>query len=284
MILLTGATGTSGVEIVRALLGLGEATRVLARDPEKAARLVGDDVEITRGDFNDPASIDAALEGIDVALLLTPPTPDTVVVQQGFVDAAKRAGVERVVKFSAVGAAPGAAHRFGDWHGRVEKYIEGSGLAWTHLRPNFFMQNLLGMAGMIQGGTIYMPTSQGKAPFVDVRDIAAVAAHVLAEGGHEGKIYDITGPEALAYDDVAATFSRVLGRPVNYVDVPAAAAKQGMMQAGMPDWLADAINELSEQMKLGNLATVTDAVERVGKKRPVTLEQFVRENAAAFGG
>src|SRR5690348_8733016 len=103
MILVTGATGTSGVEIVRALLALGERPRVLARDPVKAATLLGDDVEITRGDFADDGSIEAALEGIDAAMLVSAPTPDTVEVQQRFVDAAKRAGVERIVKFSAVG-------------------------------------------------------------------------------------------------------------------------------------------------------------------------------------
>jgi uncharacterized protein YbjT (DUF2867 family) len=105
---------------------------------------------------------------------------------------------------------------------------------------------------------------------------------VLAEDGHEGKVYDITGPAALGYADVAATFARVLGRPVAYVDVPPAAAKQGMVAGGMPEWVADALNELSEQMKLGRFAEVTDVVRRVGKKEPVTLEQFVRENAAAF--
>ena len=118
---------------------------------------------------------------------------------------------------------------------------------------------------------------------VNFRDIAAVAAHVLAEEGrHDGKAYEVTGPQALGYADVAATFSRVLDRPVAYVDVPAVAAKQSMTQAGMPEWQADAINELSEEMKQGHFATVTDVVERVGKKTPVTLEQFVRENAGAF--
>src|SRR3954468_23846487 len=248
MILVTGATGTSGQEIVRALLALGHRPRVLARDPLKAAGLLGDDVEISRGDFADQASVEAALEGVDAALLLTAPTPDTVAVQEAFVDAAKRAGVGRVVKYSAAGAAPGAPHRFGDWHGQAEKYLEASGLGWTHLRPSFFMQNLLGMAGMVKAGTIYMPIGDGKAPFVDVRDIAAVTAHVLAEDGHEGRAYDVTGPAALGYADVAATFARVLGRPVSYVDVPPAAAKQGMVAGGMPEWVADALNELSEQM------------------------------------
>ncbi|HEX8916243.1 MAG TPA: SDR family oxidoreductase [Humisphaera sp.] len=283
MILVTGATGTSGVAIVRALLDLGNVPRVLARDPERAAKLLGDDVEIARGDFADAGSLAAACDGIDSALLLSPPEPSTVADQTRFVDAAKSAGVKHVVKFSAVGAHPGAPHRFGAWHGEAERYLERSGLAWTHLRPNFFMQNLLGFAGMVKGGTLYVPAGDGRAPFVDVRDIAAVAAHCLSEEGHEGKVYDVTGPEALSYADVAATFAKVLGKPVSYVDVPTEAATQSMVQAGMEPWRAEAINELNTAMKQWRFAGVTDVVKRVGHKDPTTLERFVRENVAAFG-
>lgn len=283
MILVTGATGTSGVEIVKALLELGNVPRVLARDPGKAARLLGDEVEIARGDFADPGSLEAACDGVDAALLLSAPTTDMLADQVRFVDAAKRAGVGRVVKFSAVGAHPGAAHRFGDWHGQVEVRLERSGLGWTHLRPNFFHQNLLGQAAMMKGGALYVPAGDGRAPFVDVRDIAAVAAHVLSEDGHDGRVYDVTGPAAVSYADVAAAFSAALGRAVTYVDVPADAARQSMTGAGLPGWLADALNELNAAMKQWRFAGVTDVVRRVGRKEPVSVEQFVREHAAAFG-
>ena len=283
MILVTGATGATGVEIVRALLDLGNVPRALARDPEKAARLLGDEVEIARGDFADADSLAAACDGVEAALLLTAPTPDTVADQARFVDAAKRAGVRRVVKLSAAGSYPGAPSRFGDWHGRAERHLEASGLAWTHLRPTFFLQNLLGQAGMVKGGTLYMPAGDGRAPFVDVRDIAAVAAHALAEDGHEGRVYDVTGPEAVSYADIAATFTRVLGREVRYVDVPPEAARKGMVDAGLPAWMADAVNELNASMKQWRLTGVTDVVRRIGRKEPVTVEQFVREHAAAFG-
>jgi uncharacterized protein YbjT (DUF2867 family) len=240
-------------------------------------------VEIARGDFADADSLAAACDGVEVALLLTAPTPDTVADQTRFVDAAKRAGVRRVVKLSAVGAYPGAPQRFGDWHGQAERHVEASGLAWTHLRPNFFLQNLLGQAAAVRAGTIHMPAGDGPAAFVDVRDIAAVAAHVLSEDGHESKVYDVTGPAAVAYADIAAAFSAVLGREVRYVDVPPAAARQGMVAAGLPEWMADAVNELNLAMKQWRLAGVTDVVRRVGQKEPVTVEQFVREHAAAFG-
>jgi len=282
MILVTGGTGQSGIPIVHALLDRGQDVRVLARDPEKAAKLLGDDVEITRGDLNDPSSLEAAMEDVERALLNSGPAPDVVKVQNTFVDVAKRAGVKHVVKFSVSGARPGAPYRFGDLHGQVEKHLEQSGLAWTHLRPTFFMQNFLGLADMIKGGAIYQPTGTGRAPFVDIRDIAAVAAATLIEAGHEGKAYEITGPEAFSHADIAALFSKLLGKPVKFVDVPASAAKDGMLKAGLPEWAADAINELSEQMKQGHFATVTDVVRTVGKKTPITLDQFIRENKAAF--
>ena len=283
MILVTGATGTTGVEIVRALLGLGNIPRALARDPDKAARLLGDEVEIARGDFADADSLAAACEGVEAALLLTAPTPDTVADQTRFIDAARQAGVRRVVKLSAVGAYPGSPQRFGDWHGRAEQHLEASGLGWTHLRPSFFLQNLLGQAGMVKGGALYVPAGDGRAPFVDVRDIAAVAAHALSEEGHENRAYDVTGPEAVSYADIAATFSKVLGREVKYVDVPPEAARRSMVDAGLPEWTADAVNELNAALRQWRLTGVTDVVRRVGQKEPVTVEQFVREHAAAFG-
>jgi uncharacterized protein YbjT (DUF2867 family) len=282
MILITGGTGTSGVPIARALLDRGQRVRVLARDPQKAAKLLGDDAELARGDFNDEQSLDAAMDGVERALLNSSPTPDLVESQNRFIDAAKRAGVRHIVKLSAVGARPGAPFRFGDWHGQVEKYLERSGIGWTHLRPSFFMQNFLTMAGMIKGGTIYAPAGDGKAPFVDVRNIAAVAAAALCDSGHEGKAYLVTGPAALSYGDVAAILAKVLGRAVKFVDVPRAVAVQNLVQAGMEQWQAEAINELNDQMKQGKFAEVSEVVRRVGKTEPVTLEAWVRENRAAF--
>jgi uncharacterized protein YbjT (DUF2867 family) len=282
MILLTGATGTSGVPIVNALLDRGEEVRVLARDPEKAVKLLGNDAEIARGDFNDPQTLEAAMEDVDRALLNSAPTPDLVKVQNTFIDVATRVGVKHVVKFSAIGARPGAPFRFGDWHGQVERYLERSGLAWTHLRPNIFMQNAFSLIGMLKAGTIYQPTGTGTCSFVDVRDIAAVAAATLTERGHEAQAYEITGPESLSYSAIAATFSRVLGRPIAFEDVSASLAKAGMIRAGLPDSVADAVNELSEQIKRGDFAPVSDVVQHLGKKTPITFEQFVRENVVTF--
>jgi uncharacterized protein YbjT (DUF2867 family) len=283
MILLTGATGTTGLEVARALAARGVPFRAMIRDPDKAGALAQTEAALAKGDFADAGSMRRALEGVTRAFLLAPPVQDLHEVERPFVDAAKAAGVRQIVKLSAAGAAAGAPHRFGDWHGRGEDYLRGSGVAWTILRPSFFMQNLLGQAASVKAGTLYVPAGQGKAPFVDCRDIGAVAAACLAEGEpHAGRAYELTGPEALGYDDIAATLSKVLGRSVNYADVPATAAVEAMTRSGLPMWLAEALTELSTQMKLGRFAAVSDAVRRVAGRDPIRFEQFARDHAAAF--
>ena len=282
MILLTGATGTSGQPILQALLDRSERVRALVRDPLKAAKELGDDVELVRGDFDDPASLDAAMEGVDRALLHSPPSNEIVRQQRNFIDAAKRNGIGHIVKFSVWGADANSKSLFDSLHGQGEAMLKSSGIAWTMLQPTFFMQNFPGVASMIKGGAIYMPTGNGKAAFIDVRDIAAVAAAALSEDGHAGKAYELGGPQSLSYADVAATFSKVLGRAVKHVDIPPDAAKKSMMDAGLPQWRAEAINQLSAHMKAGNYDRTNDNVKRIGGKDPITLDSFIRENVAAF--
>jgi uncharacterized protein YbjT (DUF2867 family) len=282
MILVTGGTGTSGVPIVEALLERAARVRVVARDPEKAAHLLGDSVEIARGDLADVDSIAAAMEGVDRALLNSAPDQRIVELQSNFVEAAKRAGLEYVVKFSAGGADSKSNRMFSRWHGQAEDALRASGIAWTMIRPNFFMENLFGMAPMVKECVIYQPTGTGRGAFVDVSDVASVAAACLMESGHEGEIYDVTGPESLSYADVAATLERVLDHPVHYRECSFEQAKQSMVQAGLPEWLADAINELGMGMKEGRLDKVTTVVRDVAKHRPRTLEEFISDNIAAF--
>jgi uncharacterized protein YbjT (DUF2867 family) len=281
MILVTGATGTSGSEIVKALQNKAQRIRVLARNPEKAAAL-GEDIDIARGDLTDPASLDAAMEGVEKALLLTPSNPRLPEMESNFIDAAKRANVRHLVKFSVYLADPQSPMRFMRQHAEIESKLKASGIAWTMLRPTFFMQNLLDLAGMIKSGAIYMPTGNGRASYVDVRDIAAVAATALSESGHEGQTYPITGPQSVSYADIAAIFSRVLGREIKHVDVPPEAAKQALMQAGIPEWSADGINELNAGVKAGQFDHVFDTVTKVARKEPINLEQFIAEHRSTF--
>jgi uncharacterized protein YbjT (DUF2867 family) len=282
MILVTGGTGTSGSEIVRQLAASGAKFRAMARNPARAESLRAPGVEIVAGDFDRPETLDAALRGVDRVLLLTPPDERQVEHNARFVEAAKRAGVRHVVKFSAAGADPASQARFLRQHGEAERAIQSAGFAWTFLRPPFFMQNLLGLAGMVKGGTLYQPAGEGRAAFVDVRDIAAVAVKALTQDGHEGKVYDVTGPRSLGHADIAAAFSSVLGREVKYADVPPEAARQAMLGAGMGAWQVDGILELYALLREGKFDRATDVVKRVAGREPATVEQFVRDHRGVF--
>jgi uncharacterized protein YbjT (DUF2867 family) len=283
MILVTGAAGNSGSQIVRALSVSGVGCRALVRDIDKVGEIRLPKVEIVAGDLLDPASLDAAMKGVDKLMLIGPPVEKVAEMEAIAVAAAKRGGVKHIVNFSAMGVDMNPPVRFGKVHGESEKNIRASGLAWTFLRPSFFMQNLLGMAGMVKGGTMYLDAGDGKAGFIDLADVAAVAAKALTTPGHEGKIYELTGPELLSYGDIAGVFTKLLGKPVGYVKVPHAAARDAMTKGGVPLWQAEGVTELSEAMSQGKFAYLTDSVEKVAGRKPKGIEVFLRENLAIFG-
>jgi uncharacterized protein YbjT (DUF2867 family) len=282
MILVTGGTGQSGVEIVRQLAATGTRFRALVRNPAKADAIRLNGVDIVKGDMADRSSLAPALEGVDRLLLLSSPDATFVEAQGTVISAAKQAGVRHIVKFSAMTADPKSPSTFPRMHGQTEDLVRASELAWTFLRPTFFMQNFLGLADMVKQGTIYQPAGEGKSAPVDIRDIAAVAVKALTEAGHEGKSYDITGPDLLSYDDIARILSEAAGHPVKYQNIPPAAAKQAMLGMGMPQFVADAINQLMDQLRAGAYAKRTTVVRDVARKPPITFAQFARENAAAW--
>jgi uncharacterized protein YbjT (DUF2867 family) len=282
MILLTGSTGSVGLSLAKLLSQRGIPYRAMVRDVRKASDLDLAGVEWVQGDFQDPASLRQAIDGADRVFLLAPPVENIDRIEATFLDIAADCGVRHVVNLSAVGAGIGVPHRFGQWHGQTEQYLRESNLDFTILRPNFFMQNLLTMTAMVQQGTLYVPAGDGKAPFVDVRDIAAVAASCLTETGHGGKTYEVTGPESIGYAEIAATLSTVLDRPIQYVDIPIESAKVSMLETGMPEWLVDALNELNVGLKENRFGLVTDVVSEVGHKTPIDLESFVRDHVALF--
>ena len=286
MILVSGATGTVGKEIVLQLASLGITVRALVRDMAKAAPFRGKCVHVAVGDLNDPATLEAAFQSVDHALLLPANNANQVEQERTFIDVAKRAGVQHIVKLSAIGADdPKSASRIARWHAQAEDYLESSGLVWTHLRPCVFMQNMLGSAASIaRDGAFYAPLGDTRVAHVDVRDIAAVALKTLTEHGHERKAYTITGPEALTYSEVAGKLSAALGKPVRYVDVPPDQFKQSLLRAGMPDWSADALLEIFEHVVKPLGAKVTNVVAEITKRAPITFDQFARDHAAVFSG
>lgn len=283
MILVTGATGTTGFELVQLLVEKDVAFRALARSEEKAAPFQKVGVEVAIGDFDDPASLDAALQGVEKAYLCSPASPQQVEQQGNFVEAAKRADVQHLVKVSALGAADDSPFSLGRWHAVTERQIEESGMPFTILRPHSFMQNLLAsMPTIVDEGVIYAPMGDGRIPMIDARDIAAVAAAVLTEPGHEGETYLLTGPEALSYKEVADKLSDAIGREVMYVDIPPDVARAGIISNGLPEWLADDLIGLYDMFSANEAAEVDPAVEQITGRPGRTIDEFARDYAGFF--
>ncbi len=280
MILVLGATGNTGGEAARQLIAAGERPRLLVRTPEKAREFEGK-AEIVQGDLDDPASLAAAMRGIEKLYLVGTGT-NGAELERNAIDAAKAAGVRHVVKLSVIGA-DDPQITFARWHAEAERHLMASGLAWTMLRPGNFMANSLGWAETIRSqGVFYQPTGQGQWAAIDPVDIGAVAVRALTTPGHEGQSYSLTGPESFSAAGYAAVLARVLGRPVQFVDVPPDAAKAGMLESGMPAGYADALLDLLAAMKAGHTDGITNTVEQVTGRKPGTFEAWARRNAAAF--
>jgi uncharacterized protein YbjT (DUF2867 family) len=280
-ILVTGATGTIGREVIRHLSKKNTAVRAGIRDAGKARTQFGESVELTTFDFEDKASYPAALRDVDKLFILPPLIPNQVEVTIALVDAAKSAGVRHIVKLSAIGADPAATFTLGKWHGQTDEHIRQSGLAFTLLRPNSFMQNFVNYFPP-RVGMIYLPWGDGTASFVDTRDIGAVAVEALTGQSHEGAIYELTGPEALGITDVARILSTVAGSEIRYVDVPEPAARDAMLQAHIPQWQVDALLELHAINKQGLWDAVSSDVEKVTGQSPTSFTHFAHDHAQSF--
>ena len=283
MILLIGATGTTGSETARTIAGRGIDVRALVRNPDKAGHLRDAGIEVMPGDAADPAALDRALSGVETIFLATTAEPRLPELHRVIVERAAAARVRRIVKISVIGADPADRFRFAAVHGQSDEAIRASGLAWTILRPGFFMQNLLASAPVVaQQHAFIQPTGTGRTPYIDARDIAAVAAHVLLSPGHDSKIYDLTGPEALTGEQVAAVMSRVLDQRIGFVSPDPAQFRGILLQFGMPEWLVDGVLEGYEKMSKQEMARVTGTIRELTGREPRTLEQFVRDHRAAF--
>ena len=284
MILITGATGTIGRELVKLLARPEEPIRALVHDREKAASIALPGVEIFEGDLADSAGFDGLFKGVNKIFLLTPSIENQAEVERNFIRAADRPEIEHLVKLSALGAATDSPVRFLRAHGESERFLRDTDLPYTILRPNSFMQNFLSFReSIIHEGKFYLPMGGGRISFVDVRDIAVVAGEVLEEHGHVGKEYDVTGGEALSYADAAEKLSFVLGKPVAYVDVPPEAARKGMLEAGIPAWTADGLLELYAGWKFDTGSEISDTIHRIAKKDPIAFQEFARDYAPQFG-
>lgn len=284
MILVTGATGSNGAELLRLLSSRGVPARAMVRSADKSGAIGGlPGIEIVAGDFDDTASLDRVLHGIKRAFLLTNSTDRAEAQQMAFVAAAKQAGVRHIVKLSQFAADEASPVRFLRYHAAVERAIRETGMDYTFLRPNLFMQGLLGFAPTIKAkGRFYAAIGDAKVSVVDVRDNAAAAAASLTVEGHAGKTYTLTGPEALSHAGMAAELSEVLGRTVTFVDVPPEAMREALSHSPMPAWQADGLIEDYAHYHRGEAALVTPGVQDATGEPPRPFAAFAKDFAAAF--
>jgi uncharacterized protein YbjT (DUF2867 family) len=287
-ILVTGASGNIGSEIVKQLLGVGPAVSIKAavhsRQNVKNVK-DGDRVKVIPIDYNELDTLREALKDVDKLFLLTPDVPDAPDLASNAVIEAKKAGIRHIVKQSVMGADLEADVDTMRLHRQVEEIIEQSGIPFTFLRPNEFMQNFINFhSPSIKGNNaFYIPLEDAKVSLVDVRDIAAVAVKSLIdEDKHKNKTYLITGPEALSYHQVAEVLSNATGRKISYVNISEEEAKAAMKEIGMSDWLINTVSELSDYFRKGKASEVSSAVEEVTGRKPISFSQFARDHAEAF--
>jgi NAD(P)H dehydrogenase (quinone) len=284
---ITGATGTIGRAVVEELAAGGADYRLCSRDPATIGALAEQGHPGAVADFGDPASLAAAIDGAGVVFLLSSQHPDQATLQGNVVDAARDAGVRHIVKVSGGSAVTGASTGsfVGALHARTEQQIVDSGMAWTFLRPNYFMQNLLNLADPIRHGKLPVPLPDQRMAIVDARDVGAVAAAILRDPEpHAGKAYDITGAEALDFAEIADRLGAVVGHDVTHVAPPVEGAVKALEAKGAPEWLQRHFAEI--MMIFGSdesVATPTSVVQDLTGRPPRGIEDFAADHAGVLG-
>ncbi|GAC1414958.1 MAG: NmrA family NAD(P)-binding protein [Candidatus Velthaea sp.] len=277
MILVTGSTGRIGRDVVFGLVLKDIQLRVMLYGGAGNEWLHWSNVETVMGDYAKPETLDAALDGIETAFLISGPSPRQVELQNGFVDACVRHGIKHVVKVSAYGADANSACRFLRWHAATETHLSASGMRVTNLRPTLFFANILDQRAAIAGGTALAGSLNPatRISMVDTRDVADVAVKKLLESSGESENIDITGPAAVTQPEVAAALSRVLGRTIAYAPVAPADYFEGLRAARVPVEVAEGVLELNALYDAGHGAAVGDAVERIAGHPATSVEAYI---------
>ncbi|HEX9319079.1 MAG TPA: SDR family oxidoreductase [Nitrososphaeraceae archaeon] len=286
-ILVTGATGTVGSEVVKQLASLGQSVKAAVHTQSKADKIKHNKkIDIVSIDYNKPETVADALRGVDKVFLVTLPSPDMANVSSNLVKEAEKNEINYIIKLSVLGAGAEPETILGRVHRQEEKIIEESGIPYTFLRSGAFMQNFVNFFGQTikQQNAFYLPAGEGKVSFVDIRDIASAAADLLVKNHaqYKNKGYGITGQEALSYSQAADILSEQLGRTISYVDIPEETARKGMKGAGMTDWLIDGLLELYAIIRAGHAAQTTTAIEEITGRKPILFSQFAKDYAEAL--
>jgi uncharacterized protein YbjT (DUF2867 family) len=288
MILVTGANGLAGSAVIREFARQHSQVRALVRSRAKARALEAlPTVELVEGNMLRPETLADALSGVDRALLISSPDLQMVETQSAFIDAAKKADVRQIVKFSGLNASVASPFLFNRMHAEIEDYLERSGVTWTHLRPSQFMTEYLReMPTIVADSAFYLPLEDAKLAPVDMEDIAKAAYALLHNSGHQGKRYEMTGPEALSMGQIAEQISLAIGRTVRYVNVSPAERRQALLAAGLPPYVVDALDVQARERRKGATgeAVVHPETHTALGIPPTTFAEFARRNAAVWRG
>jgi uncharacterized protein YbjT (DUF2867 family) len=283
MILVTGASGNAGGAVVNELLKTAAPFRAMYRSQQDAAK-APPGVATVIADFSSLESLQHALTGIESVYLVCSPTPTLVELESSMIDACRGSGVKHLVLNSALGAAD-FPKSFPAWHRVVEDKLKASGLGYTILRPNSFMQNIVSyLAPSIrEQGAFFAAMGDARVSYLDLRDIAAVVARVMGSpAAHLGKTYELNGPEPITYSDLAQRIARACGRQVKFVDIPEAEQRAGMLDMGMPEWQVHALLDLQHYYTCGQGGEVTGVLAELLGRAPLNLDSFLEEFKNSF--
>jgi uncharacterized protein YbjT (DUF2867 family) len=252
------------------------------RSKEEAAKAPSG-CQAVLADYSDKQSLRNALNGVTSVYVVCSPIPQLVELESNMLDACKEAGVGHVVLNSAMGAGD-YAKSFPGWHRKVEDKLKATGMSYTILRPNGFLQNIVtyNAPSIRAQGAFYVAMGDAKVSYLDVGDIAVVAVKALAGGAHSGKIYELNGPEAISNQELAKRISKAAGRTVSFVDIPESTQREAMLGLGMPEWHVAALLELQQYYKQGGGAKTDGLLKTLIERAPVTLDQYLTANAREF--
>ena len=282
MILITGASGSVGKAVLQEVSRAQSNFRAMFRSKEEAAK-APPRCQPVLADFSDKPSLRKALDGVTAVYLVCSPIPQLVELESNVLDVCKEIGVQHVVLNSALGAGD-FTKSFPSWHRKVEDKLKSTGISYTILRPNGFLQNIVAFnAPSIRAqGAFYAAMGDAKVSYLDVGDIAVVAAKALHAGPHAGKTYELLGPEAISNQELAKRISRVAGRTVKYVDIPESAQREAMLGLGIPEWQVTALLDLLQYYRQGAGAKTDGLLKSLIEREPVTLDQYLSANAREF--
>jgi len=286
VVTVTGSSGTIGSELIRLLSAAQAPTRAVFRNLSKIQRLR--DVVWLQADLRDARVLEPTLAGTTRLFLLSDNQKGFSRLQIDVLRAAENLGVSHVVKLSALGASDHSKSSIAREHWEAEQALQQTSMTWTILRPHAFMQNWLGeIADSVRAaGIIESPIGDGRVPFIDTRDIAAVAAEVLLHPeGHAGHKYFLTGGEAVGLADLAAALIDVIGRTVTYRPISMDVARARLEARGTPPDQIEALLAIAEYQKAGGpTSMVSEKVARILRRPPRTIRDFVRDHIDRFRG